>query len=608
MHALSRARWRMLAVYAALIALVATLLVAISAPVNAAYPGKDGRIAFLRFYSAQGSSYTHYQDLWTMRPNGTDPKALTDQQYVRDAVYSRDGAQLVYLADGNSSTGYLPELYVIESDGTDRAQVPTALHVESVDWLDGDTLVVVTRDDGIHSIEVATGQSTPLVASPGPSYKDMHVAVSPDGESIAWSRRWTTFNGTSYDYHGRLMQAGADGANQTELFTLYGPNGANAHPIDVLWHPDGTKLDWRYLSGDGYHWVRLAAFSGAVEFDRLDNSTLTRTMSPSGQYLAHGDSGYSQQITDLDGNVVFNLPKDTSVIRDAPISWQPTTTGLNPLDFTKPTADIMAPGGTVDQGATVLADYSCQDDRALASCNGTVPNGSPVDTATIGTETFEVTATDTSGNTSTRSVTYEVVAQSDDMAPTISLVSPAEGAEVVQESTLIADYACADETALASCVGDVPDGDPIDTSTVGDKTFTVTATDDAGNDTVTTVNYSVIWPFGGFTGPVGGAMLNLAKAGGVVPVRFSLGGDRGMGILASGYPKSIRISCDTSEQADPLEEYAASSPGNNTLSYDPSTGEYGYNWKTGKAWSGTCRRFVIQLVDGAEHTADFRFK
>jgi hypothetical protein len=37
------------------------------------------------------------------------------------------------------------------------------------------------------------------------------------------------------------------------------------------------------------------------------------------------------------------------------------------------------------------------------------------------------------------------------------------------------------------------------------------------------------------------------------------------------------------------------------------TGQYQWNWKTGSGWKGSCRDYVLWLVDGSEHTARFRF-
>jgi hypothetical protein len=55
-----------------------------------------------------------------------------------------------------------------------------------------------------------------------------------------------------------------------------------------------------------------------------------------------------------------------------------------------------------------------------------------------------------------------------------------------------ASYSCNDATSgLDTCAGPVPSGQPIDTSTPGARTFTVTATDMAGNQGSRTVDYTV---------------------------------------------------------------------------------------------------------------------
>ncbi len=83
----------------------------------------------------------------------------------------------------------------------------------------------------------------------------------------------------------------------------------------------------------------------------------------------------------------------------------------------------------------------------------------------------------------------------DTTAPLITLTKPANGAAVQLEESVLADYACTDETGgsgLASCVGNVPDGTAIDTASVGSKTFTVNAADNAGNTATLTHDYSVV--------------------------------------------------------------------------------------------------------------------
>jgi hypothetical protein len=75
-------------------------------------------------------------------------------------------------------------------------------------------------------------------------------------------------------------------------------------------------------------------------------------------------------------------------------------------------------------------------------------------------------------------------------APTIT--TPANGAVYTSGQNVVASYSCSDGSGsgIASCIGTVGPGLAIDT-TPGTHTFTVTATDLAGNKTVSSVTYNV---------------------------------------------------------------------------------------------------------------------
>jgi len=153
----------------------------------------------------------------------------------------------------------------------------------------------------------------------------------------------------------------------------------------------------------------------------------------------------------------------------------------------------------------------------------------------------------------------------------------------------------------------VANGSPIDTASVGAKTFTVNAADNAFHTASLTHNYSVIYNFSGFFQPVDNLpTFNTVKAGAGVPVKFSLSGDQGLSIMAAGYPLSTRIDCDTSVPLDAIEQTVTA--GGSSLSYDPATDTYIYTWKTDSAWKGTCRQLIVRLSDGTEHMANFKFK
>jgi hypothetical protein len=75
------------------------------------------------------------------------------------------------------------------------------------------------------------------------------------------------------------------------------------------------------------------------------------------------------------------------------------------------TINVPADGDVYLVNQPVNANWSASDPvpgSGLASATGTVPNGTAIDTATIGSKTFTVTATDNATNTQTKTVTYSV--------------------------------------------------------------------------------------------------------------------------------------------------------------------------------------------------------
>jgi VCBS repeat-containing protein len=146
-----------------------------------------------------------------------------------------------------------------------------------------------------------------------------------------------------------------------------------------------------------------------------------------------------------------------------------------------------------------------------------------------------------------------------------------------------------------------------DYSSVGNYIVSFVVADNAGAAVTITVPVTVIWPFTGFLPPVDNPpTLNSIKAGSAVPAKFSLGGDYGLNILTTGYPKSVGITCNTGVPIDEIEETVTA--GSSSLQYDPLADQYTYVWKTDKAWANTCRQFQLKLIDGTTHVANFKFK
>jgi hypothetical protein len=143
---------------------------------------------------------------------------------------------------------------------------------------------------------------------------------------------------------------------------------------------------------------------------------------------------------------------------------------------------------------------------------------------------------------------------------------------------------------------------------VGSTTVNVTATDGAGNTATCPFTVTVHYNFSGtFFPPVDNPpTVNKVKAGGTVPINFSLSGNKGLNILAPGYPISQQIDCVSHATVGNTEPTVT--PGLSSLSYVPTTDTYTYPWKTDKTWAGTCRQLMVKMNDGTVYVLIFVFQ
>jgi hypothetical protein len=82
------------------------------------------------------------------------------------------------------------------------------------------------------------------------------------------------------------------------------------------------------------------------------------------------------------------------------------------------------------------------------------------------------------------------------------------------------------------------------------------------------------------------------KAGDAAPMRFGLGGNRGLDTLAAGAPPSSGVACPGGTVPDDIEQTVAA--GTSSLSYSASSDTYTFVWKTQKARAGSCRQFGLE--------------
>jgi hypothetical protein len=147
--------------------------------------------------------------------------------------------------------------------------------------------------------------------------------------------------------------------------------------------------------------------------------------------------------------------------------------------------------------------------------------------------------------------------------------------------------------------------DPVDTSAVGTHTVSCTATDNAGNTATASASYTVAYGFSGFSAPVNAGAVNVANAGRTVPLKWRVTDGSGAPVttLTSVDIRATGVACDLGETVDQVEAYATDAAGLRHL----GDGYYQFNWKTPKSYAASCKVLHLDLGDGIEHTAEFRF-
>jgi hypothetical protein len=228
----------------------------------------------------------------------------------------------------------------------------------------------------------------------------------------------------------------------------------------------------------------------------------------------------------------------------------------------------------------------------IASCDPAVNYSGP----DSGTASVMGKCTDKAGNSASGTFNFKYDATSPTLNPSVS-PNP-----VLLNGSATATANAADATsgvASQNC-------DPVNTSSVGAKSVTCSATDNAGNSASASASYNVNYNFAGFRQPVdNGGIFNAVKAGQSVPMKFSLSGNQGLGIIAAGYPKVTAVACPGgSGLVDAIEETTTA---NNGLTYDATADQYNYVWKTQSTFAGKCYRFDMKLIDGTTQSALFKF-
>jgi Tol biopolymer transport system component len=475
---------------------------------------------------------------------------------------------------------------------------PSIANDHRIAYAPGGQTVVVRNGDGTGRVQLAEMNSSCGYTAPG---------IAPDGSFVVYS-----------NYCQGTFRVDSDGSDRVQL----GPSNLFFYTADIT--PDGTRI-----AGECYESTTFEAGICTMNADGTnpqlvlpstgDYAWMGGSWSPDGTQLAAIKYDYTAQTTEIH---VANA--DGSGLQTVPVA------GTNFKYMPRWLAD-----GRIGYVYYTASDGSTSEIRFAAS-----PVSPDQDGDGVANDIDSGTGTWNDGDGTTGSIA------SVDAGVTATVVDAADAAEGVEISVTgssgfarfvvcgftvklsvgtTAVFTCGSievrvisgqaEVVLSSDTSvSVPSGVTATIEDTGSGRFAITEVS-GGSVTVTmegqTTSVSqptslAAWTFVGFAQPVdNGGVLNVANAGAAVPLKWRLLDATGSPVtnLTAAAVSVAGISCSNAAPTDTIEQVAAAGSGLTNL----GDGYYQLNWKTNKAFAGTCKRMKLDLGEGITRDALFKF-
>lgn len=329
--------------------------------------------------------------------------------------------------------------------------------------------------------------------------------------------------------------------------------------------------------------------------------------------LDGGDwSGYSSAtsctINDLsEGNHTFSVKAKDSA---TPLNESGPVSRSFKVDTTAPTVTWGSPNPAANANGWHKADVTIP--YTVSDGSGIGVDGSTSGVVTITGEGANLNGAVTVSDLLSNSASYTSPSvKIDRTKPTITSTSISNGATFILNERNGEIITCEATDTLSGI--DSTTTTTLDTSSVGNKTLTVSATDKAGNTEDININYSVVYAHTGILQPINTTgPISAFKKGSTVPVKFQLKDVNGTPIKLSAMP-TIKISKVTMTgmvitENEAVVTTSAATTGN-LFRYDDNAGQYIYNLGTKDYTAGCFYKITVENIpDGLTDSAIIQIK
>lgn len=480
-------------------------------------------------------------------------------------------------------------------------------------WVDRDgrqvhVAFVETGPDGksgvYHAVRDQAGTWSPptLIGSDGHSRRPYSAASALDTAGNAYVV-WSTYDGSLYRMYAAVLLPAAGWTPVAEVDEV-GPS-PSPHTPGLSAHPNGqVEMVWTQMTGS-VRTLRYGTLGLTGDVEPEDGTppdiapVVTGTLGDNGWYVS--DVSVSWMVSDPESELV-------SVAGNDPVTISQDTPGITL------TCEATSAGGTSIVSITIKRDATPPVLSSIrtpaANANGW--NNSEVTVVFVATDGLsgldtvthpvtissegagqEVTgvATDLAGNSASLTVGGISI---DCSPPEVAIAAPPDGCQYYLNQPVTAAWSAADGlSGLAVAAGTAPTGAAVDTAAVGEKSFTVTASDLADNQTTVTHAYQVLYVYKSVLPPLKNDGRSVFRLGSTIPVKFQL--QDALGAYVDNAVARLYLSCGGAE----IEATATSAvTQDNYFRYDSREKQYIFELATRKLVAATWR-LRIALDDGS---------